>query len=159
MNRRVGDAGQRAGSGMGRMGGSPVSGKMALFPGCVSCSMSLSLLCPPHCWENQPCSSQVPRIPPDSADLSIHRAEGPRPGHSEAAATGGGRHHHTECQSPSSRGPVHLGEGGERSGPVPGNLWALPSTPSPVSWGSHLSRSCSEWCGHTSGMPPPHSHP
>lgn len=60
---------------------------------------------------DQPCSSQVPRIPPDSAGLSSHRAEGPRPGHSEAAATGEGRHHHTECRSPSSRGPVHLGGG------------------------------------------------
>lgn len=60
---------------------------------------------------DQPCSSRVPRIPPDSAGLSSHRAEGPRPGHSEAAATGEGRHHRTECRSPSSRGPAHLGGG------------------------------------------------
>lgn len=40
-----------------------------------------------------------------------------------------------------------------------GVLWTLPSTPTPGSWGPHLSRSCSEWCGHTSGKPPPRSHP
>lgn len=107
---------------------------------------------------DQPCSSQVPRIPPDSAGLSSHRAEGPRPGHSEAAATGEGRHHRTECRSPSFQGPVHLWGGKGEVRTSPWKPLGSPSTPSPVSWESHLSRSCSEWCGHTSGMLPPHSH-
>lgn len=43
----------------------------------------------------------------------------------------------------------------------PGDLWALPSAPTPTlgSQGPHLSRSCSGWCGHTSGKPLPRSHP
>lgn len=125
MNGRVGDAGQRVGSGMGRMGGSPVSGKMALFPGCVSCSMLLSLLCPPHCWETSPAA---PRSPESHLTLQVSAATGLR-GHSLGTprlpqlAKGGitvlnaGAH------------PLGIqftcGEGRERSGPVPGNLWAL----------------------------------
>lgn len=63
------------------------------------------------------------------AHLSSHMAEGRRPGRSEAAAAGEGRHPRTECPSPSSRGRARL------------------------------SRSCSGWCGHTSGKPLPRSHP
>lgn len=62
--------------------------------------------------ENQPCSSQVPRIPPDSVTPAATGLRGHGLG-TRAAATGGGRHHHTECRSPSSRGPVHLGREGE----------------------------------------------
>lgn len=159
MNGRVRDAGQRAGTGMGRMGGSPVSGKTAPFSDCVSFSMSLSLLCPPHCWETSPAA---PGSPESHLTLQVSAATGLR-GHGLGTprlpqlAKGG----ITVLNAGAHPLGVQLtwGEGGERSGPAPGNLWALPSTPKTVSWGSHLSRSCSEWCGHTSGMPPPHSHP
>ncbi|CAO2626305.1 hypothetical protein LEMLEM_LOCUS19217 [Lemmus lemmus] len=44
----------------------------------------------------------------DSAGLSSHKAEEPRPERCEAAAAGEEIRHHTECLSPSSRGLVHL---------------------------------------------------
>lgn len=91
----------------------------------LSLSVSLSLLRIPPCWDPTPAipgPRLPPGLPPGSTCLSSHRAEGPRPGHSEAAAAGGGKHPRTECLSPSSRGPAHLGvEGrgtGERSGLV-----------------------------------------
>lgn len=68
---------------------------------------------------DHPCSLRVPSIPPGTAGLSSHRAEGPPPGHSEAAAAGGEKRHHTECPSPSSRGQARLpGRGEIRSGPL-----------------------------------------
>ena len=112
-----------------------MSGKTAPFPDCVSFSMSLSLLCPPHCWETSPAA---PGSPESHLTLQVSAATGLR-GHGLGTprlpqlAKGG----ITVLNAGAHPLGVQLTweEGGERSGPAPGNLWALPSTPRPVSWG------------------------
>lgn len=86
--------------------------------------------------------------------LNSHKAAGSRPGRSEAAAAGEGMHPHTGCLSPSSQGPAPLGA---RGGVMRTGLWYLPAQTPPPPRVTHLSQSCSGWCGHTSGRPPPHS--
>lgn len=156
---------------MQRAHGSPGAGKMVpLVMGfCVLVSFSyhifqvlMAVLCPtPHNTGNL-LASQAPSIPPGSVNLSSHRAEGPQPGHFEAAAAGEGICLHTECLSPSSPGLVHLWEGrGQICSSEPmGPCLSLHSPHlSHRAGGPHLSRSCLGWCAHTSGKLLPHSHP
>lgn len=90
--------------------------------------------------EDHPCSPRVPSISPGSKGLSSHRAEGPRPGHSEAVAAGEGKRHRTEFLSPSSQGRAHLpGRGQIRTGPwensepcLPFPLWSVGASPESI---------------------------
>lgn len=78
------------------------------FFSCHVFQVLMAVLCP-----TPPNTALLPPEPPashlaDSAGLSSHKAEEPRPERCEAAAAGEEIHHHTECLNPSSRGLVHL---------------------------------------------------
>lgn len=108
---------------------------LSSFLFCVSVSAPHSPLPGDH-----PCSPWVPSIPPGSTGLSSHRAGGPQPEHSAAAAAGEGKHHRTECLSPSSQGRAHLGERGEvrtglldtSSSCLPFPLWSVRASPESI---------------------------
>lgn len=114
----------------------------------VTRSKSWWLFCaPPHPTQK----AFLPPEPPashlaDSAGLSSHKAEEPRPERYEAAAAGEEIRHHTECLSPSSRGLVHLWERrGQKSSSEPMettfNQFPHPHL-SQEAGGPHLSQSC-----------------
>lgn len=152
----AGRGGQR--SGVQRAHGFPGTGKVApLVHGLLSLchrfschvfQVLVAVLCP------TPPPTQKALLPPeppashlaDSAGLSSHKAEEPRPERCEAAAAGEEIRHHTECLNPSSRGLVHLWERrGQKSSSEPMettfNQFPHPHL-SQEAGGPHLSRSC-----------------
>lgn len=108
---------------------------LVISPCLCLCPCSISPLA-----RRPPLQCPSPSIPPGSKGLSSHRAEGPRPGHSEAAAAGEGKRHRTECLSPSSQGRAHLpGREEVRIGPwensgpyLPFPLWSVGALPESI---------------------------